>query len=221
MADPREKGKDQEEDIEGATPAEQLVEACRRGNTDLLQEIISNVGDEEKAAVLLNETKTVLGNYLYHEAALRGNYEVIDMLLDQDGFECDPISKREGDTPLHSAIRYINSLPHPLSSHNSEFASSLLSMMLEAGSDARIRNQGGLTPAQLCDPSDTESKRLLTDAIDVGMGAGDYIVDDTDLADIVDDGDAGSGSDSDFDPEEYRREKKRRGAGKVVNGAPF
>jgi ankyrin repeat protein len=143
------------------------------------------------------------------------------MLLDQDGFECDPISTREGDTPLHSAIRYINSLPHPLSSHNQEFASSLLTMMTEAGSDPRIRNKGGLTPAQLCDPSDTESKRLLNDALDVGMNSGDYIVDQGDIASGGEEEDAGSASDSDFDPEEYAREKARREPGNGRNGAPF
>ena len=57
----------------GASPGELLIEAARRNNTDLLQEVIDGIGNAEKAAVLLNETKTVLGNYIYHEAALRGN----------------------------------------------------------------------------------------------------------------------------------------------------
>jgi hypothetical protein len=59
--------------FKGASPGELLIEAARRNNTDLLQEIIDGCGSAEKAAVLLNETKTVLGNYIYHEAALRGN----------------------------------------------------------------------------------------------------------------------------------------------------
>lgn len=58
---------------QGAKPSELLIEAARRNNTDLLQEVIDNAGGPEKAAVLLNETKTVMGNYIYHEAALRGN----------------------------------------------------------------------------------------------------------------------------------------------------
>ncbi|CAG8983431.1 hypothetical protein HYALB_00000600 [Hymenoscyphus albidus] len=208
MADPRDKGRELNEE-EGASPSEQLIAACRGNNTELLQEIIANVGSEEKAALLLNDTKTVLGNHLYHEAASRGNYEVIDILLDQEGFECDPISTREGDTPLHSAIRYINSLPHPLSEHNSEFASSLLGMMLEAGSDPRIRNKGGLTATQLCDPSDVEIKRLLQDALEVEQNDGDFIVDEGDLASGGEE-DVGSASDSDSDPEEYQREKEGR-----------
>jgi hypothetical protein len=56
------------------------------------------------------------------------------MLLDQEGFECDPINKREGDTPLHSAVRWANEV----SKEQMEFASSLIEMMLEAGSDPRF-----------------------------------------------------------------------------------
>jgi hypothetical protein len=55
------------------------------------------------------------------------------MLLDQEGFECDPINKREGDTPLHSAVRWANEV----SEDQKKFASSLIEMMLEAGSDPR------------------------------------------------------------------------------------
>jgi hypothetical protein len=56
------------------------------------------------------------------------------MLLDQEGFECDPINKRERDTPLHSAVRWANEV----SDEQKEFASSLIQMMLEAGSDPRF-----------------------------------------------------------------------------------
>jgi hypothetical protein len=55
------------------------------------------------------------------------------MLLDQEGFECDPINKREGDTPLHTAVRWANEQ----GPENQEYAANLIEMMLEAGSDAR------------------------------------------------------------------------------------
>ncbi|EPE26409.1 Ankyrin repeat-containing protein [Glarea lozoyensis ATCC 20868] len=220
MADPRDNGKEENESTEGASPSEQLIEACRRDNKELLDEIIANAGSEEAVAKLLNETKTVLGNFAYHEAALNGSYEIIDTLLDQDGFECDPISLREGDTPLHSAVRFINKLPHPLSSSNMQVATALLDMMTQAGSNPRVRNKGGLTPVQLCDPIDTELKELLNNALDIDLNNGDFIVDQGDIASGGED-DAGSASDSDFDPEEYQREKARREQGKVRNGAPF
>lgn len=59
--------------MQGASKKEQLVEACRRNNTDLLAEIVEDCGSEEEISSLLNTTTTVLGNHLYHEAALAGN----------------------------------------------------------------------------------------------------------------------------------------------------
>jgi len=64
---------EQDQEHEGASVGEILIEAARRNNTDLLKETIDSIGDEDKVAKILNETKTVLGNYIYHEAALRGN----------------------------------------------------------------------------------------------------------------------------------------------------
>ena len=220
--------------------------------------MIDGVGDADKAAVLLNETKTVLGNYIYHEAALRGNCafsppcplplrslvhyllhrqalgpgctiqtpskakltllsdEIIDMLLDQEGFECDPINRMEGDTPLHSAIRYINSLtPSP---EVSEFASQLISMMCEAGNDPRIRNKAKLTPYQLTDPNNTKLRQQLMDAVDIMQNQGDFVVADEGIdgeEEELDDDYAGSGSDSDFDPEEFKKEQERRKVAKA------
>lgn len=62
----------QGEEHDGASIQEILVEACRRNNTDLLHELLEDKGDDE-IAKLLNETTTVMGNHLYHEAASRGN----------------------------------------------------------------------------------------------------------------------------------------------------
>lgn len=150
--------------------------------------------------------------------------EVIDMLLDQEGFECDPISRIEGDTPLHSAIRYINTLTEsqPTNPDISSFAQELISMMIEAGSDPRIRNKANLTPYQLTDPRNTALKQQLQDAVDIVQNQGDFIVDAEEGGEEGEEDDdyAGSASDSDFDPEEYKREKERREKEKkaLVNG---
>lgn len=145
------------------------------------------------------------------------------MLLDQEGFECDPISRIEGDTPLHSAVRYINSLTEsqPTNPDITTFAQELISMMVEAGSDPRIRNKANLTPYQLTDPRNTALKQQLQDAVDITQNQGDYIVDEHDGGEVSEDEDyTGSASDSDFDLEEYRREKERRGTEKksLANG---
>ncbi|KAK0749261.1 hypothetical protein B0T18DRAFT_445150 [Schizothecium vesticola] len=159
-----------EEEHEGATPAERLIEACRRNNPDLLTSILSPLPDSA-AADLLNKTTTVLGNHLYHEAALRGNYEVIDALLDQPGFECDPVNRADGDTPLHSAIRWINSEPPA----QREFGSALVEMMLEAGSSPRVKNKGGLTPLQLVDPRNEGLREVIRRHEYASLNAGDFV----------------------------------------------
>lgn len=159
---------------QGASTRELLIEACRRNNTELLAEILSSpplADDEEAAAALLNGTTTVLGNHLYHEAASRGNYEVIDMLLDQPGFECDPVNRAEGDTPLHSAVRWINSEPEA----QREFGNALVEMMLEAGSNPRARNRAGLTPLQLADPRNEALRELIRKHEYAQLNAGDFV----------------------------------------------
>lgn len=113
----------------------------------------------------------MLGNHLYHEAALQGNYEIIDMLLDQAGFECDPVSRVDGDTPLHSAIRWINSEPPA----QREFGNALVEMMLEAGSNPRIKNKGGLTPLQLVDPRNEGLKEVIRKHEYAALNAGDFV----------------------------------------------
>ena len=130
------------------------------------------------------------------------------MLLDQEGFECDPISVREGDTPLHSAVRYINSLPP--SAAVSEFTSDLITMMTEAGSDPRIKNAANLTPYQLVDPTNVALRQQLQDAADIMQNAGDFVgPEEEEAGEELPDDYAGSASDSDFDPEEFRRERER------------
>lgn len=116
----------------------------------------------------------MLGNHLYHEAASRGNYEIIDMLLDQPGFECDPVSRAEGDTPLHSAVRWINAEPEA----QREFGNALVDMMLEAGSSPRAKNKGGLTPLQLVDPRNEALRELIRKHEYATLNAGDFVAAD-------------------------------------------
>ncbi|KAK2021713.1 hypothetical protein LX32DRAFT_234993 [Colletotrichum zoysiae] len=159
------------EEHEGASVKELLIEACRRNNTDLFSEVIADIKDEDELSRLLNETTTVMGNHLYHEAASRGNYEIIDLLLDQPNFECDPVNRLEGDTPLHTAIRWINSEPPA----QREFGNALVEMMLEAGSNPRVKNKGGLTAVQLVDPRNAGLRDLIQKHEYASLNAGDFI----------------------------------------------
>lgn len=90
-------------------------------------------------------------------------------------------------------------------------------MMIEAGSDPKLKNKANLTPYQLVDPRNEKLRQQIQDAVDVEMMRGDYIETRNEVDEDGEDeeGDVGSASDSDFDPEEYRREKERR---KVGNG---
>lgn len=85
-------------------------------------------------------------------------------------------------------------------------------MMIEAGSDPKLKNKANLTPYQLVDPRNETLRQQIQDAVDVEMMRGDYIEEreEGDGGEEEEEGDVGSGSDSDFDPEDYRREKERR-----------
>jgi len=183
--------------LQGASASEVLIEACRRNNTELLTETLDGKSEDEIAR-LLNETTTVMGNHLYHEAASRGNCasaplpthplysppantsplfpspvadEIIDLLLDQPGFECDPVNRLEGDTPLHAAVRWINGEPEA----QRAFGASLVDMMLEAGSNPRLKNKGGLTALQLVDPRNAPLRDAIQKHEYALLNAGDFV----------------------------------------------
>jgi negative regulator of genetic competence, sporulation and motility len=142
------------------------------------------------------------------------------MLLDQPGFECDPVSRVDGDTPLHSAVRWINSEPP----EQREFGNALVEMMLEAGSNPRIKNKGGLTPLQLVDPRNEGLKEVIRKHEYAALNAGDFVSADEvqggkGLLDAAarrqeeeedDDGEF-SGSDEEERAEWERRRKAKRG----------
>lgn len=124
---------------EGASYAEQILECARRNNTELLQTIVSELGeDHAQLAQLLNSTKEVItANSPLHIATLLGNWEFIDMVLDIEGVEIDPLN-REGDTPLHLAVKFAGSDP--------DYGYFIIDNLLDAGLDAKIVDKHGLKP---------------------------------------------------------------------------
>lgn len=113
--------------------------------------------------------------------------EVLDILLDQEGLEIDEVDRMEKDTPLHKAVRYVNSLD------KSEWASTghhIVDILLDAGCDPRIRNKAKLKPVELVDPRNTELRSLLQKGEFAMQAGGDVVEED-------DDGPTGSASDSD------------------------
>lgn len=141
------------------------------------------------------------------------------MLLDQPDFECDPINRVEGDTPLHSAIRWINSEPP----EQREFGNALVTMMLEAGSNPRVKNKAKLTAYQLVDPRNAGLRDLIQKHEYASLVAGDF-VDASDVKpaknntfvdvpqdDEEDDDAEFSGSDEEERAEFDRRKAERKG----------
>ncbi|KAF2403572.1 ankyrin repeat domain-containing protein [Trichodelitschia bisporula] len=178
---------------QGASPREQVLEACRRNNTELLEEVFASITSSSKSArkdadaeiaSLLNNARDGIGSGVLHIAASAGGYEVLDLLLDQPGLEVDELDRMEGDTPLHKAVRYVNESDKA----DWEHAIQVVDILLDAGCDPRIRNKAKLTPRELADPRNTELRSMLQKAEYALMVQGDVVDDDDD---------GGSGSETD------------------------
>ncbi|KAF2824727.1 ankyrin repeat domain-containing protein [Ophiobolus disseminans] len=183
-------------DEEGASPKELIFEACRRNNTSLLEETIADITSSaskgggnptELVAQILNTARDGVGNGVLHVAASYGSYEVLDILLDQEGLEIDEIDRMEQDTPLHKAVRYANSLDK---SDWAPHGHPVVEILLDAGCDPRIRNKAKLRPFELVDPRNTELRSILQKGEFAMQAGGDVVEED-------DDGPTGSASDSD------------------------
>ncbi|KAF2738834.1 ankyrin repeat protein-like protein [Polyplosphaeria fusca] len=182
-------------DEEGASPRELILEACRRNNTSLLEETIADLESTaakakkkptEHVAETLNKAFDGVGNGCLHIAATYGSYEVLDVLLDQEGLEIDELDHLEKDTPLHKAVRYVNSLD------KSDWATAghpIVEILLDAGCDPRIRNKAKLKSVELVDPRNTELRSILQKGEYAMTAGGDVVEED-------DDGPTGSASDS-------------------------
>lgn len=111
--------------------------------------------------------------------------DVLDTLLDQENLEVDPLDLLERDTPLHKAVRFINSLPPS----DWPSASSIAELLIDAGADPRIRNKAKLKPVELVDPKNGGLRNVLQKAEYAMMVGDDVVVDQND-------GPTGSASDS-------------------------
>jgi len=181
-------------DEDGASPREQLMEACRRNNPDLLQDLLDSPALRGRAAAtaqFLNVTTDALGAGPLHVAAQYGSYEVLDLLLDQEGVEIDIPERREGDTCLHKAVRHVNEAGRQGGGGNDDDGGlAVVEILLDAGCDPRIRNKAKLKPIDLAEPRNKALRTMLQKAEVALTMAGDTVEDE-------DEGANGSGSDSD------------------------
>lgn len=75
----------------------------------------------------------------------------MDALFDIQYFECDPLTRVDKDTPLHTAVRYANE-------KDAHLGLEMVNMMCEAGCDPRVKNKHGQKPVDLV----YENKELKT-----------------------------------------------------------
>ncbi|KAF4552181.1 Ankyrin repeat-containing protein 6 [Elsinoe fawcettii] len=170
---------------EGASPRELLLESCRRNNASLLTSVLSTFRSPDAVAHFLNTSTDGLGCSALHIAAQYGSYDVLDVLLDQEGVEIDGQEKREGDTCLHKAVRWVNEQGREAWEEDGR----VVEILLDAGCDPRIRNKAKLKPFDLVDPRNGELRKALQKA-EFTIAAGDDVVQD-------DSDDGGPASDSD------------------------
>lgn len=97
----------------------------------------------------------------------------MDVLLDQEGLEIDDVDRLEKDTPLHKAVRYVNSLDK----EEWEKGLQVVEILLDAGCDPRIRNKAKLKPSELADPRNGELRLVLQKA-EYGLQVGDDVIDE-------------------------------------------
>lgn len=63
-------------EVDGASPKEQILEACRRDNVDLFNEVLeatSKGTSKEKVAEFFNSVTDTMGNHLLHVCASYGS----------------------------------------------------------------------------------------------------------------------------------------------------
>ena len=139
-----------------------------------------------EVAKLLNGARDGIGNGVLHLAATAGAYEVLDLLLDQEGLEIDELDRMERDTALHKAVRCCNELDAADWAHGQE----IVEILLDAGCDPRLRNKAKLRPVDLADPRNMELRTMLQKAEYTMLAGDDVVAEDDDEVD-------GSGSESD------------------------
>jgi len=141
---------------EGASPKEQILEACRRDNVELFHDVLASMKGQskEQIAEFFNSTTDTMGNFLLHVCASYGSYDVMDELLNIEYLECDPLTRREKETPIHCAVKYANE-------REVELGEAMAKMIIDAGGDPRVRDAHGRKPAELCTGRTADLRSML------------------------------------------------------------
>ncbi|KEF58072.1 uncharacterized protein A1O9_05995 [Exophiala aquamarina CBS 119918] len=174
--------------MQGASPKEQILEACRRDNIELFHEVVEGLKDKskEQIAEFFNNATDTMGNHLLHVCANYGAYDVMDELLNVEFLECDPLTRRDKETPIHSAVKYANE-------READLGEAMAKMLIDAGGDPRVKDGHGRKPVELCTPRTEQLRSILIKeeyVLNEGLKNADVVHDDDD------NGGANSASDS-------------------------
>ncbi|OBZ87063.1 hypothetical protein A0J61_04893 [Choanephora cucurbitarum] len=146
---------------QGTTDNDLLLAACRNDQDEMLEDVL------KEPEVNVNYADP-LGDTALHYAARFGSLTCLEILLSQPGIEVNSRNLKEGNTPLHLAVQY---------EEDPEVALSMVSALLDAGADPRIKNKANSSVA-------------------------DYVMGRTDdMRDLIDQGLRGYDMDNDSDEE--------------------
>ncbi|KAK5047929.1 hypothetical protein LTR84_006117 [Exophiala bonariae] len=130
-------------DADGASPKEHILEACRRDNVELFHEVVGGLKDKSKeqiAEFFNNATDTM--------------DDVMDELLNVEFLECDPLTRRDKETPIHVAVKYANE-------REVDLGEAMAKMLIDAGGDPRVKDGHGRKPAEICTPRTEQLRSIL------------------------------------------------------------
>lgn len=188
---------------EGASQGEQLLDASRRNNVDLLETVFKDLNEDPiKIADLINHSKDPFGNTALHLCCKYGSWDVLDKILDQEGgIEIDPHNTIDGDTPLHEAVKYAQEEP--------EHGSFIIQNLIEVGADPRAKNNNNEKPIDLIHSDDLDDLvDLLQGAELVADNAGEITKDEEE--DIPDNDDDDDDDDNDDENSSHSKESVKK-----------
>lgn len=78
----------------------------------------------------------------------------MDELLNVEFLECDPLTRRDKETPIHTAVKYANE-------REVDLGEAMAKMLIDAGGDPRVKDGHGRKPAEICTPRTEQLRSIL------------------------------------------------------------
>lgn len=151
----------------GATPNQVLFHAIQAGNVDLLQEVLQGGSASGGRKPDLESTNSI-GDTPVLASLRAGQLDVLGILLEEEVDVDEGNQARDGDRPLHLAVRL----------DDVEQRHWAVEQLLEAGSDARLANKEGFKPADILTANEENepTRKLLRNAeATSGMSRSDFV----------------------------------------------